>query len=320
METESGRTRPKVLLIGEESAGLRALRALAQSHCEIMAVMTSVTPGKPGTAAITAAAKELGCTVWPARRVKDPQFADALRSAQVDIILNVHSLYIIPGAVLQAARIGAFNLHPGPLPHYAGLNAVSWAIYLGEPTHGVTVHWMVPEIDAGDIAYRSTFPIEETDTPVLLTQKCVRAGLALIHQLLETASADPDAIPRLQQDLTKRRYFGKEVPEEGWLSWNRPAREVVNFVRACDYAPYRSPWGHPKVSFKGREIAVAKAVRTFRRSDSTPGTVGTSDESGVLVAAADEWVSVRWLIIDGRSLNAQAVLTPGTRLNPGADK
>jgi methionyl-tRNA formyltransferase len=314
METESGRTRPRVLLIGEESAGLRALRVLAQSNCEIVAVMTSAADGSPGTTAITNAAKELGCTVWPSRLVRDPKFAETVRSAQVDIILNVHSLYIIPAAVLQAARIGAFNMHPGPLPQYAGLNAVSWAIYLGETAHGVTVHWMMPQIDAGDIAYMSTFPIEETDTPVLLSQKCVRAGLTLVHQLLETAAVNPDAIPRLQQDLTKRRYFGKEVPEEGRLSWNRPAREVVNFVRACDYWPYRSPWGHPRVSFEGREIAVAKAVRTFRQSDSTPGTVGTSDQSGVLVAAADEWVSVRWVIIDGRSLNAQAVLKPGTML------
>jgi methionyl-tRNA formyltransferase len=311
METESGSTRPRVLLIGGESAGMQALRVLAQSNCEIVAVMPSAADGSPGTAAITNAAKELGCTVWPARLVKDPELADTVRAAQVDIILNVHSLYIIPAAVLRAARIGAFNMHPGPLPQYAGLNTVSWAIYLGETTHGVAVHWMVPQIDAGDIAYMSTFPIEESDTPVLLTQKCVRAGLTLIHQLLETAAANPDAIPKLQQDLTKRRYFGKEIPEGGRLSWKRPAREVVNFVRACDYWPYRSPWGHPKVSFEGRDIAIAKAVRTFRRSDSTPGTVGTSDETGVLVAAADEWVSVRRVIIDGRSLNAQAVLTPG---------
>lgn len=299
---------------------MRALRVVAQSSCEIVAVMTSTADGSPGTASVATAAKEFGCTVWPARLVRDPKFADTVRSAQVDVILNVHSLYIIPDPVLQAARIGAFNMHPGPLPQYAGLNAVSWAIYLGETTYGVTVHWMVPQIDAGDIAYLSAFPVEEADTPLLLTQKCVRAGLTLIHQLLETVATDPSAIPRLQQDLTKRRYFGRQVPEEGRLSWNRPARDVVNFVRACDYWPYRSPWGHPKVSFEGREIAIAKATRTCRQSDSAPGTIGPSDESGVLVAAADEWVSVRRVIIDGRLLNPQAVLRPGTMLNPGADK
>jgi methionyl-tRNA formyltransferase len=314
METNSGNTYPRVLLIGEESAGTRALRVLAQSNCEIAAVMTSTADRNQGTTSLAVIAKELECTVWPARLVKDPQFASTVRSAHVDIILNVHSLYIIPAPVLEAARIGAFNMHPGPLPQYAGLNTVSWAIYLGESTYGATVHWMVPQLDAGDVAYLSTFPIEETDTPVLLTQKCVRAGLTLIVELLATAATNPDAIPRLQQDLTKRRYFGKQVPEEGRLSWRRPAREIVNFVRACDYWPYRSPWGHPKASLGGREIAIAKAARTYRQSDSAPGTVGPTDESGVLVAAGDEWVSVRRVIIDGRSLSAQAVLTPGSFL------
>jgi UDP-4-amino-4-deoxy-L-arabinose formyltransferase/UDP-glucuronic acid dehydrogenase (UDP-4-keto-hexauronic acid decarboxylating) len=314
METKSGHKQPRVLLIGEEAAGARALWALAQSNCEIAAVMTSIADGSQGTTPLAAAAKELGCIIWPARLVKDPGFAHKVRSADVDIILNVHSLYVIPAPVLQTARIGAFNLHPGPLPQYAGLNTVSWAIYRGETSYGVTVHWMEPQIDAGEIAYQSTFSIEETDTPVRLTHKCVRAGVALIVELLDTAAVNPDAIPKLQQDLTKRRYFGKQIPQEGRLSWSRPAREVVNFVRACDYWPYRSPWGYPKTPFGGREIAIAKAARTYRQSDSTPGTVGFPDESGVLVATKDEWISVRRVIVDGRSLNPRAVLTPGTLL------
>lgn len=252
--------------------------------------------------------------VWPARLVKDPQFVSTIRSAHIDIILNVHSLYVVPAPFLQAARIGAFNMHPGPLPQYAGLNTVSWAIYQGETTYGVTIHWMDPQIDTGDIAYQSTFPIEETDTPTLLTQKCVKAGLRLVSELLETAAAYPDAIPRLRQDLTKRRYFGKQIPEDGRLSWNRSAREIVNFVRACDYWPYRSPWGHPKAAFEGRQIAIAKVARTYRHSDVPPGTIRPHDESGVLVAATDEWVSVRRVIIDDKSVKAEAVLTAGTFL------
>ena len=314
METRSSRNPPRVLLIGEEAAGARALRALAQSSCEIVAVMTSAADESRGTASLVATARELGCMIWPARAVKDPEFARTVRSAEVDIILNVHSLYVISAPILQAARIGAFNLHPGPLPQYAGLNTVSWAIYRGETTYGVTIHWMVPEVDAGEIAYQATFSIEETDTPVLLTHKCVRAGLTLISELLNTAAASPNAIPRLQQDLAKRRYSGKQVPEEGRLSWNRPAREVVNFVRACEYWPYRSPWGHPKFSLGDREIGIAKAARTYRQRDGTPGTIGPADESGVLVAAKDEWVSVRRLLIDDRFVNPQTVLKPGILL------
>src|SRR5580692_7331177 len=73
----------------------------------------------------------------PVERVKDPELAESLRSAQVDLLLNVHSLYIIHQGVLAVPRLGAYNLHPAPLPRYAGLNSVSWAIYHGEKEHGV---------------------------------------------------------------------------------------------------------------------------------------------------------------------------------------
>jgi methionyl-tRNA formyltransferase len=317
VETRISGKFPRVLLIGEEAAGARTLRTLAQSSCEIAAVMTSSADEGRAISPLAASARELRCIIWPARAVKDPQFAQTVRLSEVDIILNVHSLYVIPAPVLQAPRIGAFNLHPGPLPQYAGLNTVSWAIYRGETTYGVTVHWMDPQIDTGAIAYQETFSIEETDTPVLLTHKCVRAGIALISELLDAAATNPDAIPRLQQDLTKRCYFGKQVPEEGRLSWNHPASEIVNLIRACEYWPYRSPWGHPKVSFGGREIAIAKATRTYRQCDDIPGTVGASDESGVLVAAKDEWVCVRRLLIHDRFVNPHTLLKPGAVLEAG---
>src|SRR5437588_12997623 len=80
---------------------------------------------------------------------------------------------------------------------------------------------------------------------------------------MRAGRSDAHSTTRRDGGRESGRYFGKEIPKGGRLSWKRPAREVVNFVRACDYWPYRSPWGHPKVSFEGREIAVAKAIRTF---------------------------------------------------------
>ena len=67
--------------------------------------------------------------------------------------MNVHSLFLIhPWS--SAPTIGSFNLHPGPLPEYAGLNVPSWAIYEGEKrSHGVTVHWMDEGVDTGPIAW-----------------------------------------------------------------------------------------------------------------------------------------------------------------------
>ena len=303
-----------ILLIGEESAGIQMLHEIERSGHRVIAVMAS--PGRVAAsgASLWDAAAKLGLPTWPAQLVKDPLLAERMRAEEVDLLLNVHSLYVIHGTVLGAPRIGAFNLHPGPLPRYAGLNAVSWAIYQGERSHGVTVHWMAPEIDAGPIAYQSLFPIDENDTALSLAARCVREGLPLMMRLLDVAAKHPAEIPAVPQDIEKREYFPAGVPEGGRLSWQWPAQKIVDFVRACDYFPFRSPWGHPRTSMGTQELAVVKARRTRLAADSPPGTVGESTGEGVKVASSDEWLLVTKLKIGKESIHPAKVLKVGEKL------
>ena len=308
------RSRLNVLLVGEESAAIQLLRALSRQSDRIVAVMASPSKTSRDGASLWTAARQQGYDTWPAEFVKDPSFGDRLRSEGVDVLLNVHSLYIIHPKVLTAPRLGSFNMHPGPLPQYAGLNTVSWAIYRGEARYGVTVHEMTSAIDAGRIAYQSFFRIEETDTPLSLTLKCVQAGVPLLLRLLDTAAVKPDAIPRVGQDLTKREYFGREVPDGGWLSWNGSAKDVVNFVRACDYYPFLSPWGHPRTRIGRKEIFVIKASRTGLRCAVPPGTVGEPRGGCVSVACADEWILLHHIQANQRPIDPRLLLKPGDRL------
>jgi len=303
-----------IILIGEESAGVQMLHEIERTGHRVIAVMASPARVAASGACLWDAAGKLGLPTWPAQLVKDPLLAEKMRAEEVDILLNVHSLYVIHGAVLGAPRIGAFNLHPGPLPRYAGLNAVSWAIYRGERSHGVTVHWMAPEIDAGPIAYQSFFPIDESDTALSLSSRCVREGLPLMTRLLDVASRNPTEIPAIPQDLRKREYFDSNVPEGGRLSWQWPAERIVDFVRACDYFPFPSPWGHPRTRLGTQELAVVKARRTRLASDSPPGTVGEFTGEGVKVASSDEWLLVTRLKVGKESVHPAKVLKRGEKL------
>ena len=295
--------------MAEESAGIQVLRALAGSPHELVAVMTA-PPTRGGGASVGGVAEQLGVPIERSERVRDPETADWVRGQEVDLLLNVHSLYLIHGDVLAAPRIGSFNLHPGPLPEYAGLNTPSWAIYNGETSHGVTVHWMEPGVDTGAIAFDTRFDLADSDTGLSVSARCVREGVPLILQLLETAAADPAAIPRREQDLTGRRYYRRaDVPEGGRIEWARPARRIVDQVRASDYFPFPSPWGSPATTLAGRELAVLKASATGEATDAAPGTVGEGRGTGVLVAAEDEWVLVeRVQVGDAKPVPAADVL------------
>jgi UDP-4-amino-4-deoxy-L-arabinose formyltransferase/UDP-glucuronic acid dehydrogenase (UDP-4-keto-hexauronic acid decarboxylating) len=301
--------RLRVLLIAEEGAGLQTLRMLTGSPHEVVAVISDGVGGLSDGATVAGVASRLGYRLWPARKVKENGFGEIVRREKVDLLLNVHALHVLPADVVAAPRIGSFNLHPGPLPCYAGLNAPSWAIYNGERTHAVTLHWMDGGIDTGPIAYQVELSIDGRDTGLTLSTKCVRAGLPLVQRLLD--SAVKGTIPRWPQPDRPRHYYGREVPQEGQLLWSEPAVRIVNFVRACDYLPFIPPWGYPRAYLAGREISVLKAARTGEGSDVRAGTIGRRVGSDVLVAARDEWVRVRRVQVGRDTFAAAEVLRGG---------
>ena len=302
--------RLNVMLVAEESAGIQVLRILEQSHHNVVAVLASQSKDSKA-ATVWNAANRMGLTTLPAELVKQANFASEVRRNKVDLLLNVHSLYLVNGDIIRATHMGAFNMHPGPLPQYAGLNVPSWAIYHGETEHAVTIHEMVPRIDAGFIAYQERFPISDGDTGFTLMSKCIRAGVPLIARLLDDAARGTDCIPQIEQDFSQRRYFNRHAPDDGWMSWARPARDVVNHVRAANYAPFQSPWGVPKTSLEILDIGIVKASLTDQPTDAEPGTIASDGQDCVLVAAADSWVRVEKITLDGGSIDVEIILQPG---------
>jgi UDP-4-amino-4-deoxy-L-arabinose formyltransferase/UDP-glucuronic acid dehydrogenase (UDP-4-keto-hexauronic acid decarboxylating) len=306
----------RILIVAEESPGVQLLRALAQSSGEIVAVMTTIDD-TARISDVASVARKMGVEVWPAQRVRDAELVNTIRAERVDLLLNAHSLYIYHPAVLTAPRLGAFNLHPGPLPEYAGLNCPSWAILQGEKSYGVTVHRIVERIDAGTIAYQSRFDLDAEETALSLSVKCIRAGVPLLLQLVAAARTDPSSIPITEQDLTARRYFGREVPRAGALTWSLPASQVVSFVRAFDYHPFRSPWGRAHARLNDERIDVIKVKRTGQSSSATPGTLRCAESGEVQVATADEWIALGLLQRGGEHVAASEALAGAQRLEDG---
>lgn len=277
-----------LVLVAEEAAGARALRMLAERGERLVAVLTGSAPSQ-GPAVATLAA-ELNVPCLESERACDPAFASWIAEHGVDLLLNVHSVLNPHAEVLAAPRIGSFNMHPGPLPAYAGFNAPSWAIAQGEERHAVTVHWMTAEMDAGPIAYEQWFEIAPRDTGLRVATRCVSEGVPLLARLLE--DAEQGAIPTRPQDREGGRFYGYEAPHGGRLPWQAGARRVVDLVRAADYAPYPSPWGVFRTRVGEEEAAVVRASHTGEPAEAPPGTIGAAREEGVPVSAGDEWVLV----------------------------
>jgi len=63
------------------------------------------------------------------------------------------------------------NIHPSLLPKYKGLNTHQRAIDAGEKFHGVSVHFVSAELDAGAVIVQAKTPIETDETVDTLSQK-----------------------------------------------------------------------------------------------------------------------------------------------------
>lgn len=304
----------------EGGTGAEILKFLPESGHRVAAVLTSPPQEERriglGTS-LWGLAQKMGYATLPARSVKDASFAEFLKANRVDVLLNVYSHFIIRGEVLKAARVGAFNLHPGPLPRYAGLNSPSWAIYRGETEHGVTLHHMERGIDTGPIAYQACFPIGPTETGLALDTRCIREGLFLVQTLLTTLATDPDSVPGIPQESARRVYLGGEVPEGGCLSWSRRAADVFNFVRAADYSPFPSPWGYLRATLEDHAIGILRASPTGEKAGAPPGTVAAGEGAAVRVACDDEWLLVRRVRFHSSNLDAARILKPGQGLGEG---
>jgi methionyl-tRNA formyltransferase len=233
---------------------------------------------------------------------------------RVDLILNVHSLEIVDATLLDAPRLGAYNLHPGPLPERAGLHSPSWAIYEGATRHGVTLHRMVPEIDAGPIAFSDTFQIGPADTGLSVMTQCIRRGLELIERLLDVVERGAP-IPARAQNLAERQWFPAGPPQDGRVDWRRPADRIAGFVRACDYRPFTSPWGFPRCGSAGLDVAIRDARVIHAPLNAPAGTAVHARGGAVCVAASDGWVRVENVEVDGEVLPAAEAISDGVLLS-----
>jgi len=76
------------------------------------------------------------------------------------------------------------NIHPSLLPRHRGLHTHQRAIEAGVKEHGATVHFVVPELDAGPIVVQARVPVEEGDTPEQLAERVLQHEHQIYPQAL----------------------------------------------------------------------------------------------------------------------------------------
>ncbi|MCJ2141747.1 phosphoribosylglycinamide formyltransferase [Methylobacterium sp. E-066] len=173
----SRKTRVAVLISGRGS-NMVALIEAAQDPAypaEIVLVLSN----RPDAAGLARAA-EAGI---PARAIDHKGFSDRasfdaaldaeLRAADIDLVCLAGFMRIFtPGFVAGwAGRM--LNIHPSLLPLFKGTHTHQQALDAGVRLHGCTVHFVVPELDAGPIVAQAAIPVRQGDDPDSLADRVI---------------------------------------------------------------------------------------------------------------------------------------------------
>lgn len=117
---------------------------------------------------------------FPFREAFDAALADAVAASRPDWIVCAGYLRILDAAFVQRFRGRLLNIHPSLLPRHRGLHTHARALAAGDDVHGASVHFVIPELDAGAVIAQAIIAIDAGDTPASLSARL----LPLEHELL----------------------------------------------------------------------------------------------------------------------------------------
>jgi methionyl-tRNA formyltransferase len=83
---------------------------------------------------------------------------ELLKKTDADLGI-LYGTNIIKEAVFQLPRLGSINIHQGLAPFYRGGPTVFWELFNDEKEVGITVHFVAPKVDTGDIILQKTVPL-----------------------------------------------------------------------------------------------------------------------------------------------------------------
>ena len=144
----------KVAVLGKGQLAIRACEVISRQADMALEVIMPVRDEPEWDSKLSAEAEAR----WPgAELLRSGDWRDLL-GRNYDIVVSVLYDQIIGSSLIsECSRI--INCHLGPLPKYRGVRPANWALKNGELVHGVTIHDLVPEIDAGPIIAQVKFPI-----------------------------------------------------------------------------------------------------------------------------------------------------------------
>ncbi|MDN3513775.1 MAG: bifunctional UDP-4-amino-4-deoxy-L-arabinose formyltransferase/UDP-glucuronic acid oxidase ArnA [Candidatus Brocadia sp.] len=311
----------KAVVLAYHNIGCTGIEALLKNGAEIVAVFTHKDDPSENvwfrSVAELAASKNI--PVFAPDDINHPIWVHRIRQFNPDIVFSFYYRNMVRPAILDIPPMGCLNLHGSLLPKYRGRCPINWALIHGEKETGVTLHYMTPNPDDGDIVCQKEFAVTENDTAKSLFEKSAGASAALLDEILPRLKNG--SAPRHPQDHSKATYFGGRRPADGEIVWQKMAHDIRNLIRAVT-RPY--PGAFSYIGENKYFFWAASEIKQRRSSNVVPGTILSSDP--LVVACGKDVLRIDYgqadsgIYMSGAQMSRDFNLVEGLKFGPSASR
>jgi methionyl-tRNA formyltransferase len=304
----------RLIFMGTPDFSVPTLLELAAHGHEIAAVYSRAPkPGGRGMklqpTPVEVEARRLGIPVLTPKTLKTPEALAEFRAHEADAAVVVAYGMVLPQAVLDAPKLGCYNLHASLLPRWRGAAPISRAIMAGDTETGVMVMKMDAGLDTGDVAMAERIAITDRMTAADLHDALARLGADLMVRAL--AALERGALQLTRQSGEGVTYAEKIDKAEARIDWNSPARAVLRHIHGL--SPFPGAWS--EVAGDG-EAARIKVLRCELASGA--GAAGAVLDDRLTIACGEGAIRIVELQRAGKAPMKAADFLRGTPLKPGA--
>jgi methionyl-tRNA formyltransferase len=258
----------RIVFMGTPDFAVPTLLQLAAQGHEIAAVYTRAAKpaGRGMDLLITPVEREasrLGMPVFTPKTLRNEAAQAEFRAHEADAAIVVAYGLILPKAILEAPRLGCFNVHASLLPRWRGAAPINRAVMAGDRESGVTIMQMDEGLDTGSMALAERVAIGADDTAGDL--HVVLAGLGADAMARALAAAERGSLTLTPQPSEGVTYAEKISKSESRIAWARVGREVHNHIRGL------STWPGAWFEYEGVRIKVLRS--SLAQGSGAPGTV-----------------------------------------------
>jgi methionyl-tRNA formyltransferase len=254
-------------------------------------------------------ARRLGVPVLTPTTLKTEEAQSEFRSHNADAAVVVAYGMILPQAILDAPKLGCFNLHASLLPRWRGAAPINRAVMSGDAETGVMVMKMDVGLDTGDVAMAERLTITDRMTASDAHDALARLGADLMVRAM--AALERGALQLTKQGEGGVTYAAKIEKAEAKIDWNRPAHGVLRHIHGL--SPFPGAWS--EVAVDGEAVRVKILRCEPARGTGAPGTL-LDDQ--LTIACSDGAIRIVELQRAGKAPMKSAEFLRGTPLKPGA--